>query len=152
MGLEIFLLLNNRTMTSFSPVLGVLCFKAFSQVLWCLVRWDFKYQPVEWYRAIMALLFPFLIIFSSPLKTISFIKPYTTQSWLLTTLKNKLFENIVRKRENTGNQHFLLFLSMISTLLKANSNFSATFILLSASTFNLNHSESLWFGKEFNYF
>ena len=33
----------------------------------------------------------------------------TTQSRLLTTLRMKAFENIVRKRENAGNQHILLF-------------------------------------------
>ena len=34
---------------------------------------------------------------------------FTTQSRLLTTLRERLFENIVRKEENAGNQHFLLF-------------------------------------------
>ena len=34
---------------------------------------------------------------------------FTTQSRLLTTLGKKPFENIVRKGENAGNQHFLLF-------------------------------------------
>ena len=34
---------------------------------------------------------------------------FTTQSRLLTTLKEKAFENIVGKGENAGNQHFLLF-------------------------------------------
>ena len=33
----------------------------------------------------------------------------TTQSRLLKTLKRKPFENILRKGENAGNQHFLLF-------------------------------------------
>ena len=39
------------------------------------------------------------------LKHISF----TTQPRLLTTTKNKPFENTVAKRENAGNQHLLLF-------------------------------------------
>ena len=34
---------------------------------------------------------------------------FTTQSQLLTILKEKVFENIVGKGENAGNQHFLLF-------------------------------------------
>ena len=34
---------------------------------------------------------------------------FTKQSLVLTTLKKKPFENIVRKEENAGNQHFLLF-------------------------------------------
>ena len=38
-----------------------------------------------------------------------FVKPFTTQSQLLTTLKKNPFENIVGKGENAGNQHFLLF-------------------------------------------
>ena len=37
------------------------------------------------------------------------VKFYTTQSWLLTTLKKEPFESFVRKEENAGNQHFLLF-------------------------------------------
>ena len=37
------------------------------------------------------------------------ISPFTTQSQLLTTSKKKLFENIVGKDENAGNQHFLCF-------------------------------------------
>ena len=34
---------------------------------------------------------------------------FSTQSRLLTTLKNMRFENIVGYGENAGNQHFLLF-------------------------------------------
>ena len=37
------------------------------------------------------------------------IKPFTTQSGLLTKLRNKSFENIMGKGENAGKQHFLLF-------------------------------------------
>ena len=37
-------------------------------------------------------------------------KLLTTHSQILTNLKKKPFENIVRKGENAGNQHFLLFL------------------------------------------
>ena len=34
---------------------------------------------------------------------------FNTQSQLLTTLGKIAFENIVEKRENAGNQHFLLY-------------------------------------------
>ena len=34
----------------------------------------------------------------------------TTKAWVLTTLKKRLFENIVGKGENSGNQYFLLFI------------------------------------------
>ena len=37
------------------------------------------------------------------------LKHFTAQSRLLTTLKEKAIENIARKGENAGNQHFLLF-------------------------------------------
>ena len=65
------------------------------------------------------------------------IRLFTTQSQLLRTLRNKPFENIVGKEENAGNQHFLLFPTMFSTHPKTNFNFSVTFILSSASSFNL---------------
>ena len=47
------------------------------------------------------------------------------------------FENIVGKGENGGNQHFLLFPTMFSTLPKPNFYFPFTFILLSANAFDL---------------
>ena len=34
---------------------------------------------------------------------------FTTQSWLLTTLREKTFENMVGKRESACNQHFFLY-------------------------------------------
>ena len=34
---------------------------------------------------------------------------FSAQFRLLTTMKNKTFENIVGKGENAGNQHYLLF-------------------------------------------
>ena len=55
----------------------------------------------------------------------------------VTTLYKKPFENIVGKRRNAGSQNFLLFPIMFSTLPKTNFNFSVTFILTSASAFNL---------------
>ena len=36
-------------------------------------------------------------------------QPFTTQSLLLATLEKKHFENIMRKWENAGNQHFPVF-------------------------------------------
>ena len=37
------------------------------------------------------------------------VSPITTQSQLLTPLEKKVLDNIARKEENAGNQHFLLF-------------------------------------------
>ena len=75
-----------------------------------------------------------------------------TQSKLLTTLlKKNPFENIVRKGENTGNQHFLLFPQCFLPFPKENCKFSVTFIFLSsANAFNLDESKILSFGKELN--
>ena len=60
------------------------------------------------------------------------------------------FENIVGKGENAGNQHFLLFPIMFSTLLKTNFNIWVTFTLSSANSFSLDQSKILSFGKELN--
>ena len=46
------------------------------------------------------------------------LKPFTTQSQLLTTLKEELFENIMGKGENAGHQHFLLFPQCFQPFLK----------------------------------
>ena len=62
---------------------------------------------------------------------------FTYKSWLLTTLNKRPFENIVGKGENAGNQRFLLFFTMFSTLPNVNFNLGVTFILLSANAFNL---------------
>ena len=62
--------------------------------------------------------------------------PFTTQSRLLTTLTKRPFENM-EKGENIDN------------LPKTNFNFSVTFILLSASIFNLDQSNNLLFDKRF---
>ena len=50
-----------------------------------------------------------------------FINTFTTQSQLLTTLKNKPFRNIVGKGENAGYQHFLLFQQCFLPFPKQNS-------------------------------
>ena len=69
-----------------------------------------------------------------------------TQSRLLSTLKEKVLENIVRKGENVGNQHFLL--SPQCFLPETNFNDSVAFILASANAFNLDYSKLLSFDKE----
>ena len=63
-------------------------------------------------------------------------------------LTKKSFENIVGKRENAGNQHFLLFSQCFLPFPKQISIFSVIFILLSANAFNLDQSKILSFGKE----
>ena len=42
------------------------------------------------------------------MKLFGLLKLFTTQSWPLMTLRKKVFENIVAKGENAGNQHILL--------------------------------------------
>ena len=75
---------------------------------------------------------------------------FTTQSRLLTTLRKEAFENILGKGENAGNQHFLLFPEMFSTIPKTNFNFLSCIILSSASCLNLNWAKFFFlsFGKE----
>ena len=59
------------------------------------------------------------------------------------------FENIVRKGDNTGNHHFLLFSQcFFLTLSKTNFVFYVTIILMSENALNLDKSEILSFGKE----
>ena len=53
--------------------------------------------------------------------------------------KEKPFENIVGKGENAGNQHFLLFLTMFSSLSINKFDFFSHIILLFATAFNLNY-------------
>ena len=60
------------------------------------------------------------------------------------TLGKKAFENVVRKGENAGNQHFFLFPQCVFTLEKSN----FIFILLSGNAFNLEKSKILSFVKE----
>ena len=72
---------------------------------------------------------------------------FTIQSQLLTSPIVKPFENIMGKGENAGDQHFLLFPTIFSTLHKTNFKISVTFIL-SSHAFNLDRCEILSFGKE----
>ena len=48
---------------------------------------------------------------------------FTTQFRFLTTLKQKVFENIVGKGENAGNQHFLLLPQCFLLYLREKSSF-----------------------------
>ena len=63
------------------------------------------------------------------------------------TLKMKLFEKIVGKGENAGNQHFLLFPHCFQPFPKQTSIFQSQSFLLSTNTFNLTQSKNLLFGK-----
>ena len=60
----------------------------------------------------------------------------------------KPFENIVGKGENTGNQHFLIFSTMFSTLSKREIGILATLNLSSANAFNLVRAIFFSFGKD----
>ena len=51
-----------------------------------------------------------VILKQHPAFLFMYFNSFPTQSWLLTILGKKPFENIVGKGENAGNQHFLLFL------------------------------------------
>ena len=76
------------------------------------------------------------------------VKPFTTHSQLLTTLGKNPLENIVGKGENAGYQHFLLFPQYFPYFpTQISIVFSLTFILLSASAFNLDKSKNLSFRK-----
>ena len=66
------------------------------------------------------------------------------------TLRKKPFENIVGKRENNGNQHFLLFPQCFLPFPKQISIFDTHFELSSANALNLDRSKILSFGKELN--
>ena len=70
---------------------------------------------------------------------------FTTQSQLLTTLKNEPFENVVGKGENACNQHFLLFLQCFLPFPRQNFNFLVTFFFFFG---HLNQSKNLSSGKE----
>ena len=63
------------------------------------------------------------------------------------TLDKRSLENTEGKGENAGNQHFLLFSTVFSTLSKRENVILATFKLSSANAFNLVMSKILFFGK-----
>ena len=64
------------------------------------------------------------------------------------TLHRMLFENIMGKGENAGNQHFLLFPIMFPILSRTKFFVKASFILSSANAFNLDQAKILSFGEE----
>ena len=64
----------------------------------------------------------------------------------------KTFENIVRKGENAGNQHFLLFPQCFLPFPKQGLLFYSNFFMSSANAFNLDQSKVLSFGKELTSF
>ena len=74
------------------------------------------------------------------------LKHSLSHSRLLTTLYKTPFENTIGKEENAVNQHFVLFLQFLS-FPPQNLNFSVTFILSSANTFNLDLSNILSVGN-----
>ena len=86
-----------------------------------------------------------IIYLSSDQQVIIFC--FTTQSHLLTTLKMKPFENIVRKGENAFNSIFSISHN-IFYYSKNKFHFLSTFILSSANAFNLDQPANLLFGKE----
>ena len=79
-----------------------------------------------------------------------FEKPqlFTTQSRLLKTRSKTSLENIEGKRENAGNQHFLLFPQCFQPYQRRNSSFIIS--PSSANAFNLDQSKILSFGTELN--
>ena len=68
------------------------------------------------------------------------------------TLGKMPFENIVGKRENAGNQHFLLFPQYFKPFSNQISIFLVTFVLTFAIAFNLEQSKIVLFGKELTLF
>ena len=62
---------------------------------------------------------------------------YTTRFQVLKTLLKMSLENIVRKGENAGNQHCLLFPQCFLSFQTQTTSFIVTFNLSSAKSFNL---------------
>ena len=63
-------------------------------------------------------------------------------------LEGNPFENNTGKEENAGNQHFLLFPCCFLPFSKINFNFSVSFILSCANSFDFDWSKILSFSKE----
>ena len=63
------------------------------------------------------------------------------------TQRKKALENTVGKGENAGNQHFLLFPTVFSTLSKREIIIVTTSILSSTTAFNLDKAKILSFGR-----
>ena len=103
------------------------------QILSCKLHNDFYQKTIS-----------FIFCWSIPIYCITL---YHTIPTFNDSQKQNPFENIVWKGENAGNQHFP---TMFSTLSKTEIIIWATFILSSATAFNLVTSKILLFGKEFN--
>ena len=73
---------------------------------------------------------------------------FTIQSRLLTTLKQRAFENIGEKQKMLQTSIFSFFHDVFY-LSQINLNISFTFILLSANAFNMDQSKTLSFGEDF---
>ena len=142
-----------------------------------------KYRGGKKEKILVTSIFPFPTVFSTLLKeeiiissTFSYIisrsfqfwqvwnwakgslTPYQTlyntiQSWLLTTLYKKPFENMVEIGENAGNQHFLLFPPFYYPFQIKFQSFSLSYfvsvlvILLSANALNFDRFKILLCGK-----
>ena len=75
------------------------------------------------------------------------LKLFTTQARLLTTLRKTPLEKIVGKRENAGNQDFLLFPQCFLPFPGQISIFKSFLFCLTLIALNLGHSKKLSFGK-----
>ena len=83
--------------------------------------------------------------------SINLIQPFNRTIPLLTTLrKEALLKTFRKKRENPCNQHFFPFPRMCFTIPRKNFNFSATYILSSASALNFDWNKILSFSTELN--
>ena len=78
----------------------------------------------------------------------SIIALFTTQSRLITTLRNKPIEKIVGKGENADDLHFLLLARCLLPYQKTEIAILTRFNLTSANDFNLVLSKILSFGTE----
>ena len=76
--------------------------------------------------------------------------PFTTQSRLLTTLKRRPSENVGKKGENAGNQHFSHFPQCFLPLAfqKLFSFFQPYLLCSSRNAFDLEQPKNFSFGKE----
>ena len=83
------------------------------------------------------------------LQAISFTDKIFKRFGLQTDVK-RVTKTMREKKTMVVYEAFSLFVLMFSTLPKTNFNFSVTFIVLSANTFNLDQSKILLFGKGLN--
>ena len=69
------------------------------------------------------------------------VKSFPTQPRILTSPRKEPFENFFEKGENADNRHFLLFPKCFPPFPKTTFNILFTFVVLSASAFNLDWSK-----------